>query len=117
NGRRYYWNMAAGKEFADAPEWLLDRLKASSNGAATATPAAQWRQIVGNGVDEGRRNATIAKLAGHLLRRYVDPHVTLEFLVAWDEVRCRPSLGPQEVRSIVNSIAGKELKRRAPRHE
>jgi hypothetical protein len=46
------------------------------------------------------------------LRRYVDAHVTLELVRAWNAVRCRPPLADKEVVAIVNSIAGKELKRR-----
>jgi hypothetical protein len=47
-----------------------------------------------------------------LLRRYVDPRVTLELIRTWNAMRCRPPLPDQEIEQIVNSIAGKELKRR-----
>ena len=68
-----------------------------------------------NEVTEGRRNDTLARLAGHLLRRWVDPLVTLEFLLTWNAMRCRPPLDESEVFTIVNSIAGRELKRRGSR--
>jgi hypothetical protein len=65
-----------------------------------------------NGVPEGRRNDTIARLAGHLLRRYVDPHVVLDLLLAWNSTRCKPPLEHGEIIRTVDSIAGKELRRR-----
>ena len=61
---------------------------------------------------EGQRDCTIAKLAGHLLRRFVDPIATLELLQAWNAHRCSPPLPPKDVERIVNSIAGRELRRR-----
>ena len=36
-----------------------------------------WRRLVAEGVSEGRRNDAIARLAGHLLRRRIDPYVAL----------------------------------------
>jgi Bifunctional DNA primase/polymerase, N-terminal/Primase C terminal 1 (PriCT-1) len=118
NGRRYYWSADAASAFADAPQWVLDRVKATTavatvGGAAVAAPADVWRRLVADGVDEGRRNRSIARLAGHLLRRYVDPIVVLDILIAWDEARCRPPLGAREVTYIVDSICGREIKRRA----
>jgi hypothetical protein len=68
--------------------------------------------LVRNGVTEGARNQSIAKLAGHFLRRYVDPVVTLEMMTVWNAVRCKPPLSDDEVQDIVNSIAGREIKRR-----
>jgi hypothetical protein len=113
NKRRYYWNGAAGKEIADAPGWLLDRLRApSSTSVVKVTPTDEWRELVHNGVDVGQRNRSVARLAGHLMRRSVDPLFTLELLLAWDEARCRPPLGAREITTIVDSIAGKEMRRR-----
>jgi len=109
--RRYFW-MNSDAPIAEAPLWVLDRIKATAPTAATSTPAAAWRELVLDGVEEGQRNKSIARLTGHLLRRRVDPHVVLDLMLVWDQARCRPPLGPTEVCTIVNSIAGKEFNRR-----
>ena len=85
----------------------------SRSSACKAKPATEWRALVRDEITEGRRNDTIARIAGHLLRRYVDPHVVLELLLAWNATRCRPPLDRADVVLIVNSIAGKEIKRRS----
>jgi hypothetical protein len=87
--------------------------------AALNEPAKQpvtgsdWVTLASTDVVEGGRNSTIAKFAGHLLRRYVDPHVTLELLLAWNATRCKPPLDHTEVVRTINSIAGAELRRRS----
>jgi hypothetical protein len=113
SGRRYCWSVDSGKAFAPAPEWLLAKLAtpAASNGNSATSPA-EWRDLVGDGVDEGQRNQTIARLAGYLLRRRVDPIVALEMLTVWNVARCRPPLEAAEINNIIDSIAGRELKRR-----
>jgi hypothetical protein len=75
--------------------------------ASTRNSSAQ----VGDG-----RNAAIATLAGQLLRRYVNPFLTLEMLTAWNAMHCKPPLSNVEVQDIVNSIAGREIKRRGAAH-
>jgi hypothetical protein len=60
---------------------------------------------VGDGVDEGARNATLASLAGHLLWHGVDATVVLELLLSWNRARCRPPLPDDEVAGVVQSIA------------
>jgi hypothetical protein len=112
SGRRYCWSPDCADSFAAAPDWLLETLVTRP---PTTVPVVSWREIVRNEVTEGRRNDTLARLAGHLLRRWVDPLVTLEFLLTWNAVRCRPPLDESEVFMIVNSIAGCELKRRGRR--
>jgi Bifunctional DNA primase/polymerase, N-terminal/Primase C terminal 1 (PriCT-1) len=91
------------------PPWLLSTQQ-SKPGAPV--PATSWRALVSNGVTEGARNLTVAKLAGHFLRRYVDPVVTLEMMTAWNAMRCRPPLTEAEVETIVGSIAKREIRRR-----
>jgi hypothetical protein len=59
---------------------------------------------VREGVEEGQRNASLASLSGHLLKRDVDPEVVLELLLAWNRVRCRPPLDDGEVAAVVESI-------------
>jgi len=47
-----------------------------------------------------------------LLRRQVDPFVALGLLQSWNATNCTPPLPPRDIERIVNSIAGRELKRR-----
>jgi hypothetical protein len=93
-------------------ETALTALRASApavavNGKA-ATPPAEWRKLA-QGVAEGERNASAARLAGYLLRRRVDAVVALELLQSWNATRCTPPLPENEVAKIVDSIAGREL--------
>jgi hypothetical protein len=111
SGRAYCWSVDSTDTFAPAPEWLLTKANGgNSNGTATAPSA--WRDLTRDGVDQGARNDSIARLAGYLLRHRVDPVVALEMLVSWNATRCRPPLDEAEVAGIVDSIAARELKRR-----
>ena len=74
-----------------------------------------WRDLVANGASQGARNDSIARLSGHLLRRYVDPIVTHEFMQLLNGSRFRPPLEEEEVTKIVASVARKELRRREAR--
>jgi hypothetical protein len=112
SGNFYEWlpGLAPGDvPLAPMPAWLTP---VKQQKAAAAVPAASWRALARNGVTEGARNQSIAKLAGHFLRRYIDPVVTLEMMTVWNTVRCKPPLAEAEVQKIVNNIAGCELKRR-----
>jgi Bifunctional DNA primase/polymerase, N-terminal/Primase C terminal 1 (PriCT-1) len=119
NGRRYFWSVDSAGAFADAPQWLLEKIRAvaapaNGNGAALRAPPSEWRDLVAADVPEGARNATVTKLVGHLLRnaRYVDPVVVFELVRCWDLVHCQPPLGTADVVKIFNSIAAKEQRRR-----
>jgi hypothetical protein len=110
SGKRYRWSVDTAATITDAPLWLIDLIATSTNGSTT--PASEWRTLAANGVQEGQRDCTIARLTGMLLRRYVDPVVTLELLHAWNATRCTPPLPAEDVERIINSIAGRELRRR-----
>ena len=110
SGRRYTWSVDSATSFAAAPDWLLTRI--GRPGAAVPAPPAEWRDLVRDGVGEGLRNQTVTRLAGYLLRRRVDPLVALELLSTWNDSRCQPPLGAVELATILDSIAGRELKRR-----
>jgi len=110
-GRRYCWSVDSASSFAAAPDWLLNKLVSHRNGNG-AIPASEWRTRI-KGVSEGERNDRIARLTGYLLRRHVDPFFTLELMKSWNATHCTPLLPEEEVEGIVNSIAGRELKRRA----
>jgi hypothetical protein len=112
SGRCYCWSVDTAKTFADPPEWLLAKIAAAPNGTVAVTPPSEWRELVTSGVVQGQRDSTITRLAGHLLRRRIDPFVTLALLQTWNATRCTPPLSEIDVKRIVESIAGMELRRR-----
>ena len=113
-GKPYAWSVDSGSTFAAAPEWLLAKITEQPANERTPVPPAQWRELVEAGAAEGTRDNTIARLAGHLLRHHIDPYVALVFLQSWNATHCSPPLPDEDIQRIVNSIAGKELKRRHP---
>jgi hypothetical protein len=111
SGRAYYWSVDTANTFATAPDWLLARISDTrSTGAVPVAPPSEWRDLA-KGVAEGARNCSAARLAGHLLRRGVDPFVTLELLRGWN-ARCTPPLPEEDIERIVDSISARELRRR-----
>jgi putative DNA primase/helicase len=113
SGRRYAISVDHHPQevpLAEVPQWLLDRLKQTA--AKPGWTVEQWRALTGGGVDEGGRNEAIARLAGHLLRRFIDPRVALDLLQSWNLTHCRPPLPPEEVTRTVESICAREMARR-----
>ncbi|HXZ00419.1 MAG TPA: bifunctional DNA primase/polymerase [Stellaceae bacterium] len=106
SGGRYRWS--PGHEpgtLAPAvlPRWLVQL--ATDAPAGRGHRLAHWRSLVRAGVEEGRRNTTIASFAGHLLWHGVDSEVVLELMLCWNRQRCRPPLEDAEVARVVSSIA------------
>jgi Bifunctional DNA primase/polymerase, N-terminal/Primase C terminal 1 (PriCT-1) len=112
SGKAYAWSVDSAGTIAEAPDWLLDRIWECSNGNGQATPVAEWRALVADGVSEGQRDCTVARLSGHLLRRFLDPFVVLDLMQCWNAQRCQPPLPEDDVTRIVNSICARELRRR-----
>ena len=111
SGNVYEWILQEPP--VDAPEWLLNLVDQQDVGQAVSVN--DWRSMTGSTVLEGERNQTVARLAGLLLRRHVDPLVVLNLLMAFNEARCRPPLSEKEILRTVDSIAGRELVRRQQR--
>ncbi|MCX7618334.1 bifunctional DNA primase/polymerase [Tepidiforma sp.] len=82
---------------APAPAWLL--------GAAGARKAPLYRELEGEPVHEGRRNAYLASLAGKLRHDRLSTEEIAATLLAVNSTRCLPPLPEDEVRSIAASIA------------
>jgi len=105
------------------PDWLLARIAEPSAPAAIRSTLkigrvpTDWRSHLGNPVGEGERNIAMARLAGLLLGRRIDPHVCLDLMLAFNAARCRPPLPDREVVSTVASIARRELAGRRRRRE
>lgn len=103
SGRPYRWAAGGSPDdvaLAALPYWIL----LPSGGGRARRTLADWRRLVHDGVAEGQRNSTIASLAGHLLWHQIDPDVTLELLLAWNRMRCRPPLDDAEVAQVVSNI-------------
>jgi Bifunctional DNA primase/polymerase, N-terminal/Primase C terminal 1 (PriCT-1) len=112
SGRRYAWSVDCTSEFADAPEWLIEKIAVRASGHKSTTSPEGWRKLVAQGVAEGQRNNAITRISGMLLRRYVDPYIVLDLMQVWNATRCKPPLSPNEVEQVVGSVARLERNRR-----
>ncbi len=112
NGRQ--WEPDERASLAELPGWLQDRLVPDREKVAQRAPASEWVMIARNGLGEGERNHGIARLTGHLLARDVDARLVLE-LAYLVNARFRPPLPAGEVDRVVESIAGRELRKRGGR--
>ena len=113
SGRRYTW--AAGfspksTRLLPAPSWiLLDTEEISSE-------SEDWEEVVTSDTIEGTRNETLTRLAGHLLSPGgLPPGETFLWLKLYSDAHCHPPLDDKEIRSIVNSINGREQSEMARR--
>ena len=110
-GRSYFWSVDSTSEFAQPPAWLLTLIAEPAN-SPRVTPPEEWRALSAGTIAEGKRNSSIARFAGHLLRKRVDPHVVFELMISWNAVHCVPPLDDEEVATTVSSICTRELQRR-----
>lgn len=103
-----------GVPIAHVPDWLEELVLKTR--APKASPGAQdphnWRLLFDMGAQEGGRREAVVRLSGHLLRRYVDPYLTLEIIRLWNS-RNRPPLDDAEITKAVEGIARREAARRA----
>lgn len=116
SGRTYEWDATAhpdDTQLVDAPSWLLDEIQ--KDAVHKARPAEEWAKEFQKSLEEGERNSKITSFAGHLLRKHVDPYVTLELLMAFNDARGEPPLEDDEVFNCVQSIARSEVLRRTGR--
>lgn len=119
NGKKYMWEVSGRineVDFAPPPDWLIKLVApvlSSVDGVKnTKIPSSYWKMIAKHGAIEGRRNASVAQFAGYLLRHYLEPFLVLELMLLWNQFRNSPPLPNKEVIDTVNSIAGKEVRRR-----
>lgn len=113
--RTYVWSVdshPADLKPVNSPEWLLALVTDSHKGGGGARASAEWQASASAPVPEGRRNQTLARVAGHLLRHGIDAYLALDLALSWNATRCRPPLPEAEVVRTVDSIAGRELRRR-----
>jgi hypothetical protein len=115
SGRAYQWSVDSADAFADAPPWLVELVTArSSKSGNTVAPTlpATWQAVMEGEHEDSRRAGAIAKIFGHLVRKYVDPAVALALAEMFDRERNKPPLGRDEVIRICSDIAELEAERR-----
>jgi hypothetical protein len=95
---------------AVCPRWLVALLAEPKNGGPR--PPDYYRELAAAQLQQGERNCTLAKLAGHLLANCVELEVAHELLQGWNRGRCKPPLSAAEVEHVVVSIASREYRKR-----
>jgi Bifunctional DNA primase/polymerase, N-terminal/Primase C terminal 1 (PriCT-1) len=104
SGCRYEWEASSHPTdvpLAPMPEWLLELVTASQRAHA----ASNGHDKVGGTIPEGRRNDTLASLAGSMRRRDMTAEEIYAALAVVNAQRCQPPLADGEVRRIAQSIA------------
>lgn len=91
----------------DFEEWLSP----ITSGAEQRSSKTGIRAIKLEGVAEGSRNNSAAKIAGYYLGRGFTEEQTLQLLVEWNE-KNKPPLSHEELRQVVRSISRKETSKR-----
>jgi hypothetical protein len=108
SGALYRW--AGARTVAAAPDQLIAKISERANGKAT--PAAEWQQLFASDIPEGQRDCTLTRMAGKLLRHCVNAADVLGIMQSINIAHCRPPLASGDIERIVESIAGRELRRR-----
>ena len=111
------WRWAGKAPLADLqPEWLEALTTPVSDASPTpVTPATTWVAMLACGIADGKRNASLTALLGHLLARDIDVHLAAHLLHLVNKNSCHPPLDHAEVEKIVGSIAGRETRKRRGR--
>jgi hypothetical protein len=97
---------------APMPGWLRGLLTAPARAERGPMPSDVWLRMVRDGAEQGTRNDSLARLVGHLLRHHVDVDLTAEIAHLVNAHRFSPPLAVGEVNHIIDSIAGREARRR-----
>ena len=117
SGRRYCWSVDSANAFADAPDWLIKLIAKGRNGDGEPMPTSPeaWRSFIDDAHEGSHRGGAVARLAGLLLRKYVDPYLVVSLCQMFNADRCVEPLARAEVFCIVNDIARREADRREGR--
>ena len=106
SGRPYQWVTPPGDQLPPLPAWAIKQ-----HARPEAERKARWVVTTLRGVEQGRRNVTCARLAGHFFAHGVSPDVVEATLLAWNG-RNRPPLPEAEVRQTVAAIVARGRRQR-----
>jgi hypothetical protein len=95
----------------DIVGWIRAREGANPRPAISQTPG-EFLHSLANSVPVGaERIKAIRAIAQHLLRqRYLNPHLAVSLVDAFNQVHCTPPLSAEQVRTITAAIANREIK-------
>ena len=111
SGNRYeFMEGYENLEPVDAPDWIVDGLRKKQKRQVVVS-GEYYRDLFARGAKEGERNDAIVKMAGHLIRRRLDPYLVLDILGLWNDHRLQPPGDKDKLMGIVDRVAGLELER------
>lgn len=93
-----------------APDWIADDLRTKSSHEAIVAPDF-YRDLFAVGAAEGKRNQALVTMAGHLIRKRLDPYLVLDILTLWNDHRLTPPGDKDKLLGIVDRVAGLEMER------
>jgi Bifunctional DNA primase/polymerase, N-terminal/Primase C terminal 1 (PriCT-1) len=96
SGKRYEFTVP--EDIAVPPQWLVDAISAP---LSQPYPSDQGVDLI----EPGRRNSTLASMAGAMRRRGMTPQAIEAALLAENAARCHPPLAEAEVREIARSVS------------
>lgn len=108
NGNRYEWVVSPeDSDFAELPQWVLAENPQKLNG--------NWETIIKNEIKDGVRNQTAAQITGKLLHHLPQELWNAGWLTmkALNQSNGNPPLKEGELRTVFESISGREAKKRA----
>ncbi len=105
SGKSYGWELSsdiAEVTPVELPDWLSRLL---SNTDEIAQPGPTWREPGSDSILEGKRNKTLASIAGYMQRAAIPSSAMVAALMEINTLRCKPPLSAQEIQAIVKSIS------------
>lgn len=108
-GTEYAWLRRIGPNVPEASAALLALIKSrpAAGKASTSSDAPKWVSEALQGVGEGQRDDTCARLAGYFLKKGVPADIVKTQLYAFG-AGCRPPFSRADVDKTVDSVARKE---------
>ena len=111
-GKVYRWiEPLQPSAISQCPDWLADRISTAQAPQPQGRPPESWAQRISKKVPQGERNNRLAEVSGLLFRR-LPTEVAEELAYCWARSKMQPPLPDHEIRRTLDSIAGRELRRR-----
>jgi hypothetical protein len=112
SGRAYAWSVDSADEFADAPEWLHERIHADQGDGAKGKPLEHWHRVLTNTIHNGERNTTLASICGKLLHYGLTDIIVLhDIMLCVNKARCGEPLSEADIETIVTSVVRTHLRK------